>query len=224
MPSLVVLVLTACSPEAAVAPDGGENISAQMTESDASLPGEEVVAALTGSASARYLRQEEFSTPFGKVVVGEFGYPDGEFGHATPGRLDVAYLRSGDQRREFKGAVEVGSNGRVGEWDVVYNFTGTPVIYASGGFTGQGMTEGCTVLTELTDAGPRTIAVIPDYSGGASFDGEETDTKGKIGQIVKRKSFTVTYSGDATGRLHYEWNGSAFATSDEPILSHCGFA
>lgn len=178
---------------------------------------------LSDSNQARYLRQEEFSSSFGKVIVGEFGYPDGEWGHVTSGRLDVAYIRPSGEREQFERAVEVGSNGRVGEWDVTYKFTGTPVIYASGGSTGQGTTEGCTVLTELTPEGPREIAVIPDYSGGMSSDGQEFETKGKIGNIKRGVSFAVSYAGQEKGTVTYQRIGGKFQTSDKPVLSHCGF-
>ncbi len=88
---------------------------------------------LASSKDSRYLRQEELDAPFGRILIGEYGYPDGEVGHRTPGRLDVSYISEDERRRDFKGAVEVGSMGRMSEWAISYKFTESPVIYASGG-------------------------------------------------------------------------------------------
>jgi hypothetical protein len=178
---------------------------------------------LSETGAARYLRQEEFQAPFGNVLIGEYGYADGDAGHATPGRLDVSYLIDGKPRRDFKRAVEVGSSGRLAEWDITYKFTENPTIYASGGFTNMGSTEGCRVLTELTADGPREIATIPDYSGGTAQDGKDYATEGKIDEIEKGKSFKVTYRGSQSGHVVYRWVGKRFQPQASPILEHCGF-
>jgi len=156
---------------------------------------------MSESGAARYIRQEEFQAPFGQVLIGEYGYAEGDAGHSTAGRLDVSYIVDGKARRSFRKAVEVGSNGRLAEWDISYNFTNWPVIYASGGFTNMGATEGCTILSELRPSGPHEIAVIPDYSGGTSIDGEEYETEDKIEAIEKGEGFEVVYRGSDSGTV-----------------------
>lgn len=163
----------------------------------------------------------------GFALISEGQLLEGSGSHVTSGRLDVFYFGSGNNpqyvRERYPEAVTIGSFGAIGEWAVVDKFTDNPVIYASGGFTGQGITEGCSSLTELTADGPKLVALIPDYYGGTSFDGKEFETEGKISKISKGKSFYVTYSGSQTGELHYTWDGSNFITSDEAVLTHCGF-
>ncbi|MGI8943029.1 MAG: hypothetical protein ACR2FJ_02115, partial [Qipengyuania sp.] len=163
----------------------------------------------------------------GFALISEGALIESSGSHSTSGRLDVFYFGDRDEgiyvKERFPEAIRIGSWGAIGEWATSDKFTPNPVIYASGGFTGQGVTEGCTSLTELTAEGPRTVALIPDYYGGTSVDGEEFQTEGKISKILKGEGFDVVYAGTDSGRLHYKWNGVKFTTDDKAVLSHCGF-
>ena len=166
-------------------------------------------------------------TSFGPVLISE-GRADGrDMAHATSGRLDVTYFsRVGGAlsvRRRFPNAVTVGSFGAIGEWSLSGRFTSMPVIYASGGFTGQGITEGCTILTEIAPSGPRTIATIPDvYNSEGAGRPPIEDVTGRIGDIVRDRQFTVRYTGTARQVRRYVRRGAIFERQGSPVLTHCG--
>jgi hypothetical protein len=166
--------------------------------------------------------------PFGPVLVSEGQARDAS--HVTSGRLAVFYLRESGVGftvvRRFPKAVEVGSFGRMSEWSISNRFSDLPVLYASGGFTGQGITEGCSVLTELRPDGPQELVAIPDaYSdAGALRDNNQPpqDIEGRITRIVRGSSFDVAYSGSRTATLRYVRRGDRFVRQGQPILDHCG--
>jgi hypothetical protein len=166
-------------------------------------------------------------TSFGPVLISEGRANEEDVAHVTSGRLDVTYLaRVGGEfqvRRRFSEAVQVGSMGGIGEWTISYRFSSLPVIYAAGGFTGQGVTEGCTVLTELAPSGPHTVATIPDsYSTGGSGISPEEDVTGRIGNIVRDREFTVRYSGATRQVRRYVRRGDIYVRQGRPVLTHCG--
>lgn len=219
---MVALLAAGCSPAQSDNSGEAEALDEPPPTQDAAEP------EISNSISARYDRQEEIKASFGKVIISEYSYPDGDVGHSTPGRLDVTYLVEGQRRRDFPQAVEVGSFGRMAEWDITSKFTANPVIYASGGFTNMGITEGCAVLTELRPEGPRKIAMIPDYfsddgSADPGDDGKRIETKGKIEGIEKETSFKVVYEGSERGAILYRWTGSRFEPSGRPLMEHCNF-
>ncbi|MEW4448211.1 hypothetical protein [Qipengyuania sp. JC766] len=235
------LMLTSCSEsgDAAIAErefeaarsEGAEPVIpvSQLDESELAqiaFPSQEPLRDADG-AEWIFRNHEMVSIAEGLALVSEGTLVEPTGSHSTAGRLDVFYFSDPREglfvKERYPEAVRLGSLGALAEWALSDKFTENPTIYASGGFTGQGITEGCTVLTELTANGPRTIATIPDYYGGTSFDGEDFAIEGKIRSIFKGKGFEVAYSGSETGVLQYRWNGSEFTTDDEAVLSHCGF-
>jgi hypothetical protein len=166
-------------------------------------------------------------TGFGYVLVSEGKANEADYGHVTSGRLDITYLsRSGADlyvKKRYPEAVQVGSFGAMSEWSISPKFGDFPVVYAAGGFTGQGVTEGCTVLTELTSSGPIMIAAIPDsYSSPDLYGAKAQEAEGKIQNIDPNKSFEVRYSGSAKGTRAYVRQGSKYVPRGKPVLDHCG--
>lgn len=166
-------------------------------------------------------------TPFGPALVSQAEPDIDTIGHVTSGRIDVNYLSQFDDgfsvEQRFPAAVTIGSNGTVGEWAVVSQFGELPMIYASGGFTNMGTTEGCMVLVELGRNGPKQLVAIPDYFG--IMDGNEVE--GKIENILKSKGFDVRYKSKIDGKatdkvVHYAWRGDKYTRQGPPVLDHCG--
>lgn len=169
------------------------------------------------------------TTAFGPVLVSEGRADIDTIGRATGGRIDVVYLsRAGSDfwvERRFSPALEIGSGGAVGEWAIVESFSENPAVYASGGFTGQGITEGCAVIVELAPTGPREIAVVPDYFGEPGGK----DVQGKIENIVKSSRFDVRYSGNLESKpinavRRFLWEGDRYKRQGPAVLTHCGEA
>lgn len=144
--------------------------------------------------------------PFGPVLVSEGRVPD--FSHADGGRLDITYLAPAGERyvatRRFPAAAEAGSMGQMTEWSVSNRFSDLPVIYAEGGFSGQGYTCGTTSLVELRPEGVATVATFQDsYSNDGAADGDADRIEGKIRDIVPNRSFTVHFTGTRTFDRRY---------------------
>lgn len=165
-------------------------------------------------------------TSFGTLLISEGQPNQNDVFHAASGRLDVTYLgREGGHlyvRRRFPEAVRVGSHGSVGQWSISNRFTSNPVIYAAGGFTGQGVTEGCTTLTELTPSGPRLIAMIPDsYDTGGSGLVPLESTEGRITEIIRDQGFVVRYTGTRATLRRYVRQGDRFVRQGPPVFDYC---
>lgn len=222
--SLATLALVACSQETNIAPadeKAGPATTAATTSDAAPTQEQAVAAALPGDAAKAYAAHKLATAPYGTVLVSEVIMADLPDGHSTTGRLDAYYLApegSGWKvAQRHQKAVEVGSMGTVGEWSIANDYLDNPVVVASGGFTGQGFTEGCTVVTELTPEGPRLVAKVPDYAGTA-----ETNTEGKIGSIQKGKSFVVTYAGEKPGTVTWTWQNDKYVASAPAPIESCG--
>ncbi|KLE35359.1 hypothetical protein AAW00_02625 [Aurantiacibacter luteus] len=182
-----------------------------------------VAAAGTGS---RYARQQLVQVPGRNVLVAEYVFDD--FSHATEGRLDVFYLDASDGRvtgvERFERALEVGGQGRLGQWSIGNDLLGVPVIRASGGFTGQGQTIGCTKLVALMPDGPRQVASFADYSSnaGAALDPAElSEITASMEGFVPGRSFELHYTGSETATVHFDWNGDRFVPRGELPLGAC---
>jgi hypothetical protein len=165
-------------------------------------------------------------TSFGTLLISEGQPNQSDVFHAASGRLDVTYLRrEGGHlyvRRRFPEAVRVGSHANIGQWSISDRFTSNPVIYAAGGFTGQGVTEGCTTLTELTPSGPRLIAMIPDghdTSGSGLVPVESTE--GRITEIARDRGFVVRYTGTRATVRRYVRQGDRFVRQGPPVFDYC---
>ena len=182
-----------------------------------------VEAAGTGT---HYARQQLVQVPGRNVLVAEYVYDD--FSHATEGRLDVFYLDASQGRvtgvERFERALEVGGQGRLGAWSIGDDFLGVPVVRASGGFTGQGQTMGCTVLVALMPEGPRRVASFGDFASnaGAALDPAEVEeTSAAIEQIDPDRSFTVRYTGSETATVRFLWQGERFVPQGELPFGTC---
>jgi Short C-terminal domain len=154
--------------------------------------------------------------------------------HGCAGALGVYYLteEAGTFRvvRRFPKAVEGWGWGEAPtDWSISDKFAQYPVIVASGGYTGQGITCSSTSLTELRPEGPVQSELIPTgYSNeGAVLEetGQTTagdpvrELDGKIAKIVKGKSFVVEARGTETIIESYARKGATFArTSGESRL------
>lgn len=145
--------------------------------------------------------------PFGPVLLTSTEIKDGC--HACVGAIGVYYLAEENGAFKVKGRWPAAVSGwgwgaPPTEWSISGKFSDYPVIFASGGFTGQGITCSSSTLTELRPEGPVASDLIPTgYSnGGAVLDDGETgggepprEIDGKIANIVKGRSFIVIARG-----------------------------
>lgn len=156
------------------------------------------------------------SLPFGPALLTSREIKDGC--HACQGSIGVYYLKDVGGKTTVTGswpkAVEGWGWGAPPEWQSTDKFTSYPAIYASGGFTGQGITESSSTLTELTPAGPITSDLIgTGYTDeGAIVDDERPACvlEGKIANIRKDRSFDVVVTGTKPMVNHYLKKGGKF--------------
>ncbi|WP_294292428.1 hypothetical protein [uncultured Sphingomonas sp.] len=163
-------------------------------------------------------------TPFGPVLASEGRVPDAA--HVTSGRIDLAYLKRQGRgfaiARDYPAVIEVGSFGQMTRWDVRNDLADVPVIAAYGGFTGQGITCGNTVLTELRPSGPVEAAIVPTvYDNGGMAEGK--DMQSLEGTIVNpsRKGFDVRYTGTRSVTVHYARQGDHFVRLGADPVPEC---
>lgn len=234
--SAVAWAMLAQQPEAPVrvAPSASPSVAA--TSAPAVAPAEALAAAFEAVTGKRDRVEEKdgeavvtttplklIELPFGPVLLTATASSDDC--HACAGSIGVHYLeRKGSGfavRHRWPKAVSGWGWGQPPtDWSISDKFTPYPAIYAEGGFTGQGITCGSAVLTELRPEGPvasDTIAL--SYSNGGAVDeasgrtpgGEPArDDQGKIVDIVKDKSFDVRTAGKQPIVEHYVRRGTKF--------------
>lgn len=146
--------------------------------------------------------------PFGPVLVSEGTAQDAA--HASAGLISAIYLKQEGPgytvAQRYPEAIQTGSFGEVGSWQVRDDLMNLPVIEAVGGGTWQGYTCEYTDLVELAPDGPKTVARFQSaYSNKGAVTDDGTDVSGKIAQVTPGESFTVHFSGsrsfDATYKL-----------------------
>lgn len=218
----MLATLGACNAQpSADAVEAGETGS--LTSADAPSRDKAVALAVPEAERANYSDFRVVSTPKGTVLLGEYAFPDSEVSHALPGRIDAFYLAPMDNGKwtmsqRYDKAVQGGGMGTIGTWSLSDAFLRNPVVVAETGYTGQGRTLGCTVMVELNENGPRTIASIPVFD---QID-DRIESKGSIGDVVRGKSFTVTYSGARSGNVEWLWTDSEFVPSGPAPINSCG--
>jgi hypothetical protein len=160
------------------------------------------------------------SLPFGEALLTNREIQNGC--HACTGAIGVYYLKNSGGTVEVTGswpkAVEGwGWGAPPSQWHFTSKFTSSPAIYASGAYTGQGITESSATLTELTPTGPVTSDVIgTGFSDeGAIVDDERPAcvVQGNIANIVKDESFDVIVTGSVNAVDHYVRSGGKFVAS-----------
>jgi hypothetical protein len=149
--------------------------------------------------------------PFGPALIVKREIKDGC--HACTGYLGVYYLREDPGQTvitaSFPDAISGWGWGAAPvEWQITDRFTANPAIYASGGYTGQGITMSGAAITELRPDGPRTSDVIgTGYSDAGAITDEDPrpgcDIDGKISNVVKDRSFDVVVTGTINGKDRY---------------------
>lgn len=173
--------------------------------------------AATGHSSAftQSVKGEKFTVtpikiielPFGPALLVKREIKDGC--HACSGFIGVYYLREDRGQSivsaSFPEAVSGwGWGAAPTEWQITDRFTANPAIYASGGYTGQGVTESSATVTELQPKGPVTSDVIgTGYSDAGAITDDSPhagcELDGKITNVVKDRSFAVAVSGTVKG-------------------------
>jgi len=162
--------------------------------------------------------------PFGPALLTKREIKDGC--HACTGAIGVYYLNEANGKTTVTGrwpkAVEGwGWGAAPDDWSLTSDYTANPAIYASGGFTGQGITESSATLTELRPEGPITSDVIGTgfSNGGAVTDDGDgpapCEVTGRIANIQRDQSFDVVISGSVTGVDHYVKKGGRFVATDK---------
>jgi hypothetical protein len=155
--------------------------------------------------------------PFGPALLTKREIKDGC--HACTGAIGIYYLREQGDRMAVTGrwpkAVEGwGWGAPPTNWHLTDAFTTYPAIYASGGFTGQGVTESSATVTELRPDGPITSDFIATgYTDeGSIVDNERPacSISGSISNIRKDRSFDVIITGSMRAIDHYQKRGGKF--------------
>jgi hypothetical protein len=155
--------------------------------------------------------------PFGSALLTERTIKDGC--HACTGAIGVYYLEEGAETTTVKGSWPEAIKGwgwgaPPQNWQLTTKFSSNPVIYAEGGYMGQGITMESAMLTELTPDGPVTSDLI---GTGFSDEGAIVDEsrsacliKGRITNVRKDRGFDVVISGSVKGLDRYRKRGGKF--------------
>lgn len=145
--------------------------------------------------------------------------------HACGGTMAVHYLSpEGDGLRVSGAWLEnppAGSFGAPpGEVAINRELTDNPVVYASGGSTGQGYTCSVAWLVELRHEGPVTSGPIPISYSNAGAVLEETgrtmggdplrELRGRIANIRRGQSFDIAFTGAEQFTETYGYRGARF--------------
>jgi hypothetical protein len=154
-------------------------------------------------------------TPFGPALLAPGEVVDAA--HVNAGKMGVIYLKKTPRgyaaTKRFVPAMETGSFGQIGKWQVSRAFGAMPVVSVEGGGTWQGYTCNWTTLLELAPDKPKELATVPLYydNTGAIEEGKRATTiNGKIARIVPGKSFDVVYSGARKFTEHYVRRGDTY--------------
>ncbi len=143
--------------------------------------------------------------------------------HACTGYLGIYYFGQ-DQGQDvvtasFPEAVSGwGWGAAPTDWQITDRFTAYPAIYASGGYTGQGITMSSAAITELRPDGPVTSDLIgTGYSDGGAITEDDPrptcDVEGKITNIVRDRHFDLVVTGSVSGRDRYVKRGGKFVST-----------
>jgi hypothetical protein len=124
--------------------------------------------------------------------------------------LAIHYLRPSGETFEVTGAWPGAVSGwgwgaPPTDWAINNSFASNPVIFAQGGFMGQGIVCSSATLTELRPEGPVESEIIrTGYSDGGAMTDErvaagerEQELTGVIANIQRDQSFEVRFTGTA---------------------------
>jgi hypothetical protein len=159
-----------------------------------------------------------FDLPFGPVLVLKREMKDGC--HSCTGFLGIYYLRE-DQAvttvtASYPEAVAGwGWGAAPSDWELTTRFAKFPTIYASGGYTGQGVTISSAVITELQPEGPVASELIGlGYSDAGAITDDDPrpvcELEGKITNVERDRGFDVVVTGTLSGRDRYVKRGGKF--------------
>lgn len=207
--------------EAEAEPAAGSEATIESLPADRQL--ELAYAAVFGSDETRTLRTDDasFSYSGGRVLWTRFGPVLVVEGASEPypnslGTLGLFYLRevpgpAFETVRQWPDAIPGSVMGNPPEWKARNDLSGTTVIEATGGGVWQGYACDSTSLTELTPTGPVDLVTFESgfNSTGALGDEGESYT-GKIGSIVRGRSFEVQFSGTRTFTNRYVRQGDRY--------------
>ncbi|SER90284.1 SHOCT domain-containing protein [Sphingobium sp. YR768] len=149
--------------------------------------------------------------PFGPALIATREMKDGC--HACTGFLSVYYLAEDQGKTVVRAAYPEAVSGwgwgsGPSDWDITNRFTANPAIYASGGYTGQGVTELSATITELRPEGPITPELIgTGYSDAGAISDDNPrkacELEGRIANVVRDKGFDVIVTGSVSRTEHY---------------------
>lgn len=205
------------TPAAAPSPDARHRLSAAVR---AAFPKGELVS-FDDQPARQYGEHRLVDAPFGPVLVSNGSMPDETASHAPGGVIAIHYLVERDGgfalRPGYPKTYETGSLGHLSEWSVSDRFTDLPMVYAEGGGTFQGYTCAGFELIELRPEGPMVVAEVNDaYDDGGAVESGAQSIEGKIGDIVKGRSFTMHYSGTSRFDERYVRQGGKYAVQGGP--------
>lgn len=183
--------------------------------------------ARTDEGGQRYTFDDDklLDTSFGPVLISEGSAVDP--GHASAGRIDIAYLRPEGTGfalvRNYPAAAIAGSFGRLSSWQVDDRFADMPTLRTEGGFTGQGITCSAVVLTELRPTGPVEMAQVPIGvdNTGSGLPGADDSVEGSFTDIRRNQGFAVRYSGSKAFTDRWERKGDRYVPIGPSQVPEC---
>jgi hypothetical protein len=222
--ALIFGLLAASSASAAVDPQTAAAFRAAFGKSGSAtikLTGDEMTEQVKFTPGALV------QTPFGPALLAPGEVVDAA--HVNAGKMGVVYLRKTPKgfavTKRFVPALQTGSFGEIGKWQVRRAFGAMPVVSVEGGGTWQGYTCTVTTLLELAPDKPGELVTVPTYydDAGAAADGKRpTRITGRFAHIVPGKSFDVVYSGSRSFTEHYSRRGDAYVlTGGESRMPTC---
>jgi hypothetical protein len=168
--------------------------------------------------------------PFGLALLTKMEIKDGC--HACTGYIGVYYLAEDGEGYRITGSwPEAVSGWGWGaapiDWNLAEKFSSYPSIFAEGGYTGQGITCGSASVTELRPEGPVASELIRTSYSDAGAIGDDglvygeppRELEGKIGTVLKNKSFEVRVTGTESFVERYVRKGNKFVPVSESKLS-----
>lgn len=181
----------------------------------------------TDEGGQRYTFDDDklVDTPFGPVLISEGSVVDP--GHASAGRIDIAYLRAEGKSfalvRNYPAAAIAGSFGRLSGWEVDDRFADMPTLRTEGGFTGQGITCSAVVLTELRPTGPVEMAQVPIGvdNTGSGLPNADDSVEGSFTDIRPNQGFAVRYSGSKAFIDRWERKGDRYVLTGPSQVPEC---
>ncbi|HYG29157.1 MAG TPA: SHOCT domain-containing protein [Allosphingosinicella sp.] len=177
-----------------------------------------------GNRATREVEEQQITFVAGRLIwIGNRAVlvSDGtnaEESHASPGMVAVHYLEPQGEGFRVTGEwldVDTDDYGRPPAWRIASDLTGRPALRVEGGGGNQGIFCHFIAYYDLAVDRPTQIARVQTGYSNAGAVPEESgeqpvDLEGRIGAIVRSRSFDVAYSGSERFTEHYVMRGGRY--------------